>query len=76
MATITLARLRLSPRISISASIRRLGDWENNSIGAQVEDSPIDIVLDENNPFSGDWVWGKGSWHMADWAGGILDVEP
>ena len=53
----------------------QLGDWDNNSIGAQVEDSPIDIVLDENNPFSGDWVWGKGSWHMADWAGGILDVE-
>lgn len=51
----------------------KLGDWESNSIGSQVDDSPIDISLGEEG-YAGPCVWGKGSWSVPDWAGGTIDA--
>lgn len=49
------------------------GDWESNSIGAQVEDSPVDIEL-VGGVYSGVAVEGKGSWQVPDWAGGKVNI--
>lgn len=52
----------------------KLGDWESNSVGSQVEDNPIDIPFDANG-YEGPCVWGKGSWSVPDWEGGMIDVS-
>lgn len=52
---------------------RALGDWETNSIGAQVEDNPVDITL-EGGVYEGPCFDGKGSWQVSDWAGGMVDM--
>lgn len=49
-----------------------LGDWENNSIGSQQDDAPIDVAVN-GNPYDV-VVGGKGSWQCADWAGGVCNV--
>lgn len=49
------------------------GDWESNSIGAQVEDNPVNIELTDG-VYSGVAVEGKGSWQVADWAGGTVSM--
>ena len=51
----------------------KLGDWETNSIGSQVDDNPINITIGADG-YIGDCVWGKGSWSVPDWAGGIVDI--
>lgn len=56
-----------------------LGDWEHNSIGAQNEDNPVDIVFTDAKytgaVFYGDEdAAGKGSWQVADWPGGKVAV--
>lgn len=50
-----------------------LGDWEHNSIGAQVEDNPVDIAFTDGK-YNGPCFDGKGSWQVADWAGGKVAV--
>ncbi len=46
-----------------------LGDWENNSIGSQVEDNAISVALDPDAmSYEGDAVDGKGSWNLSNWA--------
>lgn len=53
---------------------RTLGDWEVGSIGAQVEDSPVEISV----PAAGlvkPCVDGKGSWTDPSWAGGDLSIS-
>lgn len=52
-----------------------LGNWEVGSIGSQYEDAPIEISLDsEESVFSGEAVWGKGSWSIPNWSGGVIDM--
>ena len=51
----------------------KLGDWESNSVGSQVEDTPIDISLGDDG-YAGPVVWGKGSWSVPGWEGGTIDV--
>lgn len=50
-----------------------LGDWENNSIGAQVEDNSVAISM-ASGSYTGPCVNGKGSWQDASWAGGDVKV--
>ncbi len=47
------------------------GDWENNSIGNQVDDTAIDITL----PYNGTCVWGKGSWHPSNGGNVTMEVD-
>ncbi len=49
------------------------GDWETNSIGAQVDDNPVDITLTDGI-YNGAAVNGKGSWNIPAWETGILDI--
>lgn len=49
-----------------------LGDWETNSIGSQVEDSPIEISV--SGTLTVDCVDGKGSWQDPNWGGGSLTM--
>lgn len=49
-----------------------LGDWENNSIGSQLEDNPVDITV--NGQPLDVVVGGKGSWQDNSWAGGKVTV--
>lgn len=51
----------------------QLGDWEANSLGSQVDDNPIDIVM-EDGVYAGDYVAGKGSWQIPDWPGGLVEI--
>ena len=51
-----------------------LGNWEENSIGAQMEDNPVDIEFEEDNYFGEVVVGGKDSWQYKDWTGGNVDV--
>lgn len=51
----------------------KLGDWESNSVGSQVDDNPIEITIG-NNGYEGACVWGKGSWSVPDWEGGMIDI--
>lgn len=51
----------------------KLGDWETNSYGAQVEDNPVDIEFTDGK-YEGDVVVGKGSWQNSNWGGGAIDV--
>lgn len=50
-----------------------LGEWDSNSIGSQVEDSPINITLTDGE-YSGECLWGKGTWNYPDWNGGTVDM--
>ena len=51
-----------------------LGNWDTNSIGSQVDDSPIDITF-KNEVYVGDVVvGGKGSWQYSSWTGGRIAV--
>ena len=50
-----------------------LGDWESNSIGAQVDDSPVDIEMD-GGKYAGSYVVGKGSWQIPGWEGGLVEI--
>lgn len=46
-----------------------LGDWENNSIGSQVDDNPIQITMETEGGvtfYNGDCVAGKGSWQITN----------
>lgn len=52
-----------------------LGDWESNSYGAQTEDSPVDIAWNATEGYEGPIMPGKGSFQVADWAGGMVSVE-
>lgn len=58
----------------------KLQDWDNNSIGSQDGDSPVDITLNDNGIYSGSCVVGtekgkgKGSWQIPDWAGGEVTI--
>lgn len=52
----------------------QLGDWENGSIGSQVEDTPINITVTDVNTVY-DAVYGKGSWRLIDWQPGNLKVK-
>lgn len=59
----------------------QLGDWQSWSIGAQDEDNPVDIEF-VNGKYSGPIFIsagggdekGKGSWKVADWEGGKIEV--
>ncbi len=46
-----------------------LGDWENNSVGSQVDDNGIPVPVDPDTlTYEGDAVDGKGSWSISNWA--------
>lgn len=49
----------------------QLGDWNatNASVGSQSGDDPIEITF-SNDSYSGDCVFGKGSWSYPEWEGG------
>lgn len=51
----------------------KLGDWETNSIGSQVDDNSIEIEVGSDG-YTGPCVYGKGSWLVSDWEGGAVDV--
>lgn len=59
----------------------QLGDWDSWSIGAQDDDNPVDITFTDGkytgpvfiSTAAGDKN-GKGSWQVADWAGGKVEV--
>lgn len=48
-----------------------LGDWDSNSIGSQIEDSPISIPMGDGY-FSTYCVNGKGAWQLEGWPGGEM----
>lgn len=50
-----------------------LGGWDENSLGAQEEDNPVDGEF-TNNAFSGSYVEGKGSWNFPNWPGGSMTL--
>ena len=50
----------------------QLGNWDFGSIGAQVEDSPVEIPKDQY--YLDFAVWGKGSWSYPDWVGGEVVI--
>lgn len=41
-----------------------LAGWDANSLGAQVEDSPVNCAFAADGTFSGAYVAGKGSWNF------------
>lgn len=50
-----------------------LGNWDAGSLGAQVEDNPVEKTMTDG-AYSGPYVEGKGSWKFADWAGGKMKM--
>jgi hypothetical protein len=50
-----------------------LGGWDENSLGAQAEDNPVEGEF-TNNAFSGSYVEGKGSWSFPNWPGGNMTL--
>lgn len=50
----------------------QLGDWEANSIGSQMDDSPINVTAN-GTPYEV-VVGGKGSWTVPNWTGGKVNV--
>lgn len=59
-----------------------LGNWDENSIGSQAEDNPIDIEFTDDVYFGdvvvyneAEGILGKGSWQYPDWEGGSVEVE-
>lgn len=54
---------------------KALTGWNGgDAIGAQEEDSNVDITLTDN-VYTGPAVAGKGNWNYADWAGGTVKIE-
>lgn len=53
-----------------------LGDWDAYSVGSQENDNPIAITNDFINykNYTGSCVNGKGSWQIANWPGGVVDM--
>lgn len=51
-----------------------LAGWDTGSIGAQEEDSPVDVYMTDN-AYNGNAVSGKGSWQIPNWAGGKVKFE-
>lgn len=60
----------------------QLGDWESYSIGSQDEDKAIDIAFNSEGLYEGSVSMstavgdknGKGSWNVADWPGGNVEI--
>lgn len=52
---------------------KSLTNWDTDSYGSQVDDSPVEIAF-EDNIYSGAAVAGKGSWQIPDWAGGKVAI--
>lgn len=52
----------------------QLGDWENNSIGAQFEDAPVDFEISSDGVLTSPAVYGKGSWNFPLWNGGVMYI--
>lgn len=50
-----------------------LDNWEDNSWGPQKDDAPVAIKMTDG-VFSGDIMEGKGSFDIADWAGGWVKM--
>lgn len=53
---------------------KALTGWDDDSFGAQAEDSPIDIEFNDSGIYSGAGVDGKGSWNCPAWAGGEVTI--
>lgn len=52
----------------------QLGSWDEEfSLGAQVEDNPVEGAFD-NGVFTGSYVVGKGSWTFPAWTGGKMKM--
>lgn len=51
---------------------RELGAWDQNSIGSQEYDSPVDVFVDGQSTFNA--VNGKGSWSITNWQGGTMHI--
>ena len=51
-----------------------LGNWETNSVGAQEEDNPVEITMN-NGIYEGSAVAGKGSWQISGWPGGYVKMS-
>lgn len=51
-----------------------LGNWDNNSIGAKVEDEATEIEFDKNGSFTGKCLKGKGSWTITNADGGWVKL--
>ncbi len=51
-----------------------LTGWDADSFGSQVEDSPVDIELNDAGIYSGAGVAGKGSWSCPTWTGGEVTI--
>lgn len=51
-----------------------LTGWDAASFGAQVEDSPVDIMLTDG-VYTGPAMAGKGSWNLPGWTGGKVAIE-
>ncbi|MGM9860002.1 MAG: hypothetical protein ACI31C_04510, partial [Muribaculaceae bacterium] len=49
-----------------------LQGWEDNSLGAQANDSPVDVAFTDG-VYNGTIVAGKGSFNFSTWAGGYMD---
>lgn len=53
----------------------QLGDWENNSLGSNVEDTYTYISFLNGDYFGGYLTQGKGSWSYSNWPGGDLYIK-
>lgn len=51
-----------------------LGDWDNNSIGSQEPDNPVEISVPASGESFDVVVGGKGSWSDPSWAGGECQI--
>lgn len=50
-----------------------LGNWDKGSLGSQVDDNPLEVTMTDG-AYSGGLVEGKGSWKVANWAGGEMKM--
>ena len=53
---------------------RSLSGWDVDSIGAQVDDNPVDIEWIDGVGYNGAVVEGKGSFQYSSWAGGKIKI--
>ena len=53
---------------------RSLSGWNVDSIGAQVDDNPVDIDWIDGVGYKGAVVEGKGSFQYSSWAGGKIKI--
>lgn len=51
-----------------------LTGWDANSLGAQVDDNPLDFELDADGSLTSDLVDGKGSFNFPSWGGGEMTI--